>query len=78
MPSTLIELMLRSPDSNNLAKASLREGHSTGRLRTGRLPSPLQVVPSFGCLQRQVSEGPRRGHGLTHTPPQMPTLNPDP
>lgn len=31
MPSTLIELMLRSPDSSNLAKASLWEGHRTGQ-----------------------------------------------
>lgn len=30
MPSTLIELMLRSPDSSNLAKASLWEGQREG------------------------------------------------
>lgn len=39
MPSTLIELMLRSPDSSNLAKASLWEKTKDGRLTTGRLPS---------------------------------------
>lgn len=54
MPSTLIELMLRSPDSSNLAKASLWEGHGAERLTTGRLPSP---APGWH-LQLEVSEGP--------------------
>lgn len=47
MPSTLTELMLRSPDSNNLANASLWEGHRMGGnnrglpcSRAGRDPSP--------------------------------------
>lgn len=39
MPSTLTELMLRSPDSNNLANASLWEGHRMGGEQQG---APLQ------------------------------------
>lgn len=66
MPSTLIELMLRSPDSSNLAKASLREGQGTGRL-SGRPPAP-GAVPSFVCRWLEISDGPVPGHRLTRAP----------
>lgn len=46
MPSTLIELMLRSPDSNNLAKASLWEGRKT-EADDRQAAQPPPVVPSF-------------------------------
>lgn len=46
MPLTLIELMLRSPDSNNLAKASLWEGHKT-EADDRQAAQPPPVVPPF-------------------------------
>lgn len=49
MPSTLTELMLRSPDSNNLANASLWEGHRMGGGTTGGSPAAGQAeTPAQG------------------------------
>ena len=46
MPSTLIELMLRSPDSSNLAKASLWEGQREGG---NKGPRPGVAPPLRAC-----------------------------
>ena len=64
MPSTLIELMLRSPDSSNLAKASLweeqREGGNKG-------PRPGVSASSEGLWLR-VCTGPVRSQHLNSVP----------
>ena len=60
MPSALTELMLRSPDSNNLANASLWEGHRTGGDNRGipcsRAETPAQGVGRLLC--GSVTQGP--------------------